>query len=141
MSNEINFIEAEDDIFTPFKTYWDSVHPTIPIAWPNDSFDPSELAAGVEGWVRVFTTGFTDGGHEPFSGSVATNLPVDELYTGICPLLNVVGSSQVSFVRGVHTGNPPTTVSKSSVVPMPYLDHSVALADRNKSPLTASAVC
>jgi len=61
-------------LFTAFDDYWTPLHPTVPIAWPNTEFDPSDLVPGLEdAWVRVFTTGFTDFGHVPVSGSVATN--------------------------------------------------------------------
>lgn len=64
----------QDDIFSAFDTYWTALYPAVPIAWPNTPFDPEAEAPGLDdAWVRVFSTGFTDFGHVPFSGSVATN--------------------------------------------------------------------
>jgi len=66
--------DITDTLFTAFDSYWTALHPDIPIAWPNTEFDPSDLKPGLDdAWVRVFTTGFTDDGHVPVSGSVATN--------------------------------------------------------------------
>lgn len=65
---------AQKQLFAAFEAYWTPLHPAVPIAWPNSAFDPAELSPGqTDAWVRVFTTGFTDQGHTPFSGSVATN--------------------------------------------------------------------
>ena len=64
----------QSEIFTAFNDYWTPLYPDVPIAWPNSAFDPDSLVPGLEdAWVRVFTTGFTDDGHVPVSGSVATN--------------------------------------------------------------------
>lgn len=65
---------AASELFTAFQAYWEPLYPAVPIAWPNSAFDPATLAPGqTDAWVRVFTTGFTDLGHVPYSGSVATN--------------------------------------------------------------------
>jgi hypothetical protein len=72
--SDISPRDATKDLMAAFKTYWEPLYPAIPIAWPNSSFDPAELVPGqTDAWVRVFTTGFTDQGHVPLSGSVATN--------------------------------------------------------------------
>lgn len=67
--------EAIGGILEAFKAYWDPLYPEIPVAWPNSPFVPADEAAdGVDAaWVRVFSTGSTDFGHVPLSGSVATN--------------------------------------------------------------------
>jgi hypothetical protein len=61
-------------LLTAFEDYWTPLYPDVPIAWPNSAFDAEQEAPGLEdAWVRAFTTGFTDEGHIPVSGSVATN--------------------------------------------------------------------
>jgi len=61
-------------LFQAFEAYWTPLYPDVPIAWPNSAFDPAELSPGeTDAWVRVFTTGFTDQGHIPHSGSTYTN--------------------------------------------------------------------
>jgi len=73
MSN-ISPRDITSTLFTAFNDYWVALYPTMPIAWPNSDFDPSGLQPGLDdAWVRVFTTGFTDQGHVPVSGSVETN--------------------------------------------------------------------
>ena len=65
---------ATKDLMAAFKAFWEPLHPDVPIAWPNMAFDPATLVPGqTDAWVRVFTTGFTDEGHIPHSGSVQTN--------------------------------------------------------------------
>ncbi len=72
--SEISPREAQGQLFAAFEAYWTPLYPDVPIAWPNSAFDPQELSPGLEdAWVRVFTTGFTDQGHVPLSGSVETN--------------------------------------------------------------------
>jgi len=65
---------AQDVLFTAFAAYWEPLFPEVPIAYPNSSFDPAALVPDeTDAWVRVFSTGFTDFGHVPYSGSVETN--------------------------------------------------------------------
>lgn len=72
--SEISPRSATSILFTAFETYWEALYPDVSIAWPNTRFDPEEEAPGpTDAWVRVFTTGFTDLGHIPYSGSVETN--------------------------------------------------------------------
>jgi len=66
--------DIQDELYGAFTAYWAPLYPAVPIALPNNPFDPEQAAPGPnDAWVRVFTTGFTDGGHVPVSGSVATN--------------------------------------------------------------------
>ncbi len=74
--SDISPREASRVILDAFQDFWVVTEPLVPIAFPNIAFDPPEAIAGQndsDAWVRAFTTGFTDDGHVPLSGSVATN--------------------------------------------------------------------
>lgn len=108
--------DATGDILEAFRAYWTALYPAVPVAWPNSPFVPAdEVPDGVDGaWVRVFSTGATDEGHVPLSGSVATNFFQEtgrltfEVYTrqgSGTALANELAYAAQGFLDGARVSN------------------------------------
>lgn len=61
-----------DDLLGAFDTFWTAANPTVPIAYPNRPFDPSDAGEGLDAaWIRVVLLGNESEGQQRFSNSVA----------------------------------------------------------------------